>query len=46
MEFPPQPLDDEHLKIFPPFKGPETGGNFEVDENVLLGMKTPSGIPA
>jgi hypothetical protein len=29
--------DDEHLKKFPPFKRPKVGGNFEVDENVLLG---------
>jgi hypothetical protein len=30
---------DEHLAKFPPFKGPRIGGNFEVDENVLLGKQ-------
>jgi|SRR5579862_2029599 len=30
---------DEHLAKFPPFKGPRIGGNFQVDENVLLGEK-------
>ena len=32
-----QAEQDEHLAKFPPFKGPRTGGNFEVDENVVAG---------
>ena len=32
-----QTEQDEHLAKFPPFKGPKTGGNFEVDENVVAG---------
>jgi hypothetical protein len=30
---------DEHLAKFPPFKGPITGGDFNVDENVLSGQE-------
>lgn len=30
---------DEHLAKFPPFKGLRIGGNFEVDDNILAGMR-------
>ena len=36
---------DEHLAKFPPLKGPRIGGNFEVDENVLLGEQRIRKIP-
>ncbi len=39
-------VEDKHLAKFPPFKGPRIGGNFEVDENVLLGEPVVRGALA